>query len=362
MLPSPSRLRPDAVAPSVRPDLRLVPTKNRVAVLLNKNAKRVSERTYHQFERLMPAEDLFFSRDLDEAKIHAQTIVDRRYGTVLVGGGDGTVTCTMNLLMNAAEAASTTGLKHALPDVGVLRLGTGNGLAYLTGAGKPQNDVLRAIAGERAPAHPLRLIEDGKSGWVFPFASLGYDARVLNDYINVVDKTKTGFGRALAKSLPGYFYAIGTRTIPAELRQKRPNLRLTALGRASIIDPETREEIPLEKNATLFDGIARAVSVGTSPFYGFGMKILPYARRRSDRFQVRVSSASISYLLSHLPSLWAGTLNKHMVDFLVEGVRIESTEKLPLQFAGDARGETNDVELRLAQRAFRFVEGTGQAR
>lgn len=343
-----------------RAELRLVPRENRVAVLLNANAKRVNEKVLRKFEQVIPEQDLYYSETLEQGASHARAIIDQRYSTVMVGGGDGTITSTMNLLLDAAKEGSTRSTRHALPDIGVLRLGTGNGLAYLTGAGNPTHDVLRVVAGDRPVAEPLRLMEDPASGWVFPFASLGYDARVLNDYIDVINSTKTGFGRTLAKSLPGYFYALGTRTIPGELRQKRAQLRLVSLGRASIIDPETKEEIPLAANATLFEGVARAVLMGTSPFYGFGMKVLPYARRRSDRFHVRVSAASITYLLTHLPSLWSGKLDtSDVVDFLVEGVQIESSEPLPLQMAGDARGKTDRLEVRLAERAFRFVHGTG---
>jgi diacylglycerol kinase family enzyme len=300
---------------------------------------------------------------LDQAKSYARQIIAERYSTVMVGGGDGTITHTMNLLIEAAEALSRGNVRHALPDIGVLKLGTGNGLAYLTGSGKPTNDVLRVLSGAKPPAQPLRLVEDVSSGWMFPFASLGYDARVLNDYLDVLNATKTGFTRSLAKTLPGYFYALGTRTIPGELRQKRAQISVVSTGRASIIDPETGEEIPLEPRAKLFDGIARSVIVGTSPFYGFGMKVLPYARRRSDRFHVRVSSCAISFILARLPQLWSGKLKSDgIVDFLVEGVRIESTEALPLQMAGDARGSAKQVELRLAERAFRFIEGTGEAK
>lgn len=366
MLPSPSRLRPQEEAftgRGRRPELRLVPRESRVAVLLNANAKRVNRKVLQHFGKVIPEQDLYYSESLEDAARHARAIIDQRYSTVMVGGGDGTITSTMNLLLDAAKEASTRTSRHALPDIGVLRLGTGNGLAHLTRAGKPTKDVLRVVAGDRPPAEPLRLIEDSRSGWVFPFASLGYDARVLNDYIDVVNSTKTGLGRALAKTLPGYFYALGTRTIPGELRQKRARMRVTAVGRASIIDPETKEEIPLATDATLFEGIARAVLVGTSPFYGFGMKVLPYARRRSDRFHVRVSAASITYLLTHLPSLWSGSLeSSEVVDFLVEGVRVESSEALPLQMAGDARGKTGELELRLAERAFRFVHGTADVK
>jgi diacylglycerol kinase family enzyme len=360
MLPSPSRLRPiDETFPALPArDLRLVPRESRVAVVLNANAKRVNRRVLSEVERILPRGDVYYSETLEQAKAFARAIIDQRYTTVLVGGGDGTVTSLMNHLVEAAAGPFSV---RPLPDIGVLRLGTGNGLGNLTRAGKPIHDVLRVVGGDRPPAQPLRLVEDVPSGWIFPFASLGYDARVLNDYIDVVDHTTSRFGRWLAKSLPGYFYALGTRTIPGELEQKRAHMRVVALGRASIIDPETKEEIPLENGATLFDGIARSVAVGTSPFYGFGMRILPYARRRSDRFHVRVSTAPISYLLSHLPSLWAGTLTKYFHDFLVEGVRVDSTERLPLQMAGDARGLVDRLELRLSSRAFRLIEGTSAA-
>jgi diacylglycerol kinase family enzyme len=321
----------------------------------------VTSRVKAHFERVVPKDDLFFSTSIEEAEQQARAIIERRYNTVLAGGGDGTITNTMNMLLRAAESLGRGSYRHALPDVGVLRLGTGNGLASLTGSGSPLDDVMRMIGGDRPNALPLRLVEDVGSGWVFPFASLGYDAQVLNDYVDMCSETKSDFGKTMAKTLAGYFYALGTRTIPHEMKSERTQLRVVSLGRASIIDPETDEEIPLERNATLFDGMARSISAGTSPFYGYGMCIHPFARRRSDRFHVRVSTAPISYLLSHLPSLWKGTLRTpYISDFLVEGVRIETDNPMPLQMAGDARGHTDHLELRLSDRAFRLLEGSGK--
>ncbi len=177
----------------------------------------------------------------------------------------------------------------------------------------------------------------------------------------MVKDAKSNVGKKLAKTLAGYFYALGTRTIPHELKNERAHVRILATGRSSIIDPETDEEIPLEKGATLFEGIARSISAGTSPYYGFGLMVHPFARRRMDRFHLRVSSASISYLLSHLPSLWKGTMRTpSIVDFLVEGVVIESSIKMPLQLAGDAAGFTDRLELSLSDRAFRLLEGSAK--
>ena len=338
----------------------MIPREPRVAVLLNANAKRVNQGVRDAFARLVPENDLFFSQSLTQGSHFAHQIIERRYDTVMLGGGDGTISAMLNLLLKAADAQSTADAAHLLPDIAVLRLGTGNGLGYLSGAGKPVQDAMRLLSGERPSTQTLRLIADADEGTVTPFGSLGYDAQMLNDHVDVVNQSRGPMSRALAKSLGGYFYALGTRTIRTELKAQRSGLRLTALGRASIVDPETDEEIPLDPHAVLFDGTARSVSFGTSPFYGFGLRALPFARRRSDRFHVRVSMASVAYLLTHLSSLWKGTLRTpDFVDFLVEGVRIETERPWPTQYAGDAMGHRDRVSLQLAPRTFSLVDGTG---
>ncbi len=328
----------------------------RVAVLLNGNAKKVTERVRRKFERLVPPEDLFFSRTIDEARRYALEIIDGGYRTVMVGGGDGTVAHAMNLLLEAARVRGLS--KDGLPSIGILRLGTGNGLAALSGAGRPVEEVLRALAGEPGPSHALRLVEDTASGWVCPFASIGYDAQVLCDYVDFLESQTTAMGQKFARSFAGYVYTIGARTIPTELKAERSHFRIVSTGQSSIIDPESQEEIPLARGATMFEGNARAIALGTSPFYGYALKVLPFARRRNDRFHLRVSMASISYLLTHLPSLWSGKLRTpQFVDFLTDGVTIESSVPLPFQMAGEACGRRDRLDLRLADRAFGLVEG-----
>jgi len=329
----------------------------RVAVLLNANAKRVNERVRAQFEAIVPRDDLFFSRSLEEGREIARTIIARRYDTVLAGGGDGTIVGAMNLLLNAANEGKTGLYRPPLPDVGVLRLGTGNGLGYATGAGKPLEDAMQIIAGQRPRARPLQLMEDRAGGDVFPFASLGYDAQLLNDYVSQWRATSNPMAQTVMKSVAGYFVALGTRTIPQQIRSGTPQIRLTALGRCSRIDPTTDEEVPLPAGSTLFEGGARTVMFGTTPYYGYKMKVFPYAERRSDRFQLRVSTAGIPYILANLPSIWDGThRTDKFVDFLVEGVRFESSEAMPYQTAGDARGYRSDLEVQLSARTFRVLD------
>ncbi len=357
MLVSPSQLQP--AADTARPflgHLRVV-GRRRVAVVLNANAKRVTRKVRDRFAQAVPEEDLFFSRSLEEAESFARTIIDRRYDTVLAGGGDGTIVNTMNMLLRAAEAQSSGLYRPPLPDIGVLRLGTGNGLGYATGAGKPMDDVLEVLSGRVPQARPLQLMEDADGKAIFPFASLGYDAQLLNDYMGMVKAADTPMAHALMKTLAGYFVALGLRTIPQQLRARTPEIRLVATGRVSKIDPETDEEIPLANGSTIYEGTARAVAMGTTPYYGYNLKVFPFADRRSDRFHVRVSNASIPFVLGHLPSLWNGSLRTPMIqDFLVEGVRIESSEELPYQTSGDARGYRRSLEVNLSPRTFRVLD------
>lgn len=331
----------------------------RVAVLLNARAKRVNREVQRGFERLVPAEDLFFSESLEDSRAICRSIVERRYGVLLTGGGDGTIMRAMNDLLSAADDLSSGLFRPPLPDLGVLRLGTGNALASATRAGRPLEDAALVLSGRRPAARPLSLLEERSSGEVSTFGSIGYDAQLLNDYLDFCRETSGPVLAAVKKSLAGYFYALFTRTVPQQLRNADPRLRIVAKGRASMIDPVTQEEVPLAADSTLFEGAARAVAFGTTPYYGFKLKIFPYAERRPDRLHLRVSTASIPYLLARLPSLWDGTIEGAFVDFLVEGASIESSVPLPYQVGGDGRGYRDHVEVGLSPRTFRILDRSG---
>ncbi|MBI2379115.1 MAG: hypothetical protein HYV07_34305 [Deltaproteobacteria bacterium] len=334
-----------------------MPRSGRVAVLLNANAKRVTPAVRRSFERITPREDLFFSRSLEEAESFSSEIIQRRYDVVLTGGGDGTLVQTLNFLLSAVDRHSRGLHRPKLPDIGILRLGTGNALASATGAGRPLEDALAVLAGDIPRARPLSLVEECDGGQVHPFASLGYDAALLNDYLSCCRSVDSPAGRQVMKSVAGYFYALFSKTIPADLRSSVPNLRVVAQGRASVIDPQTDEEVPLQTGATLFEGRAKNVMWGTAPYYGFKMMVLPFAERRSDRFHLRVSTVSIPYLLGHLPGLWRGTLRTPgIIDFLVEGARIESDVAMPYQTGGDGRGYRSSLDIALSPRTFRVLD------
>ncbi len=185
----------------------LVRHSERVAVLLNANARNVSETLKRELENFVPPDDLYISRCFDDARSIARSVLERGYGTVLTGGGDGTFVGYVNCLFeeamqrpgtadgrNALKLAPVPAHRVRLPRFGVLKLGTGNALADFAGASARRvgvvEDILRARSGECSASRPLHLlVHEGKRAH---FAGLGIDARLLNDYVSIKDRVGSG--------------------------------------------------------------------------------------------------------------------------------------------------------------------------
>src|SRR5881296_1145450 len=167
---------------------------DRVAVLLNANARSVSDALKRELENFVPPEDLYYSRCFDDARSIARQVLDKGYRTVLTGGGDGTfvgyVNCLFEEAMQPRHGISRGALRLApvpahsvrMPRVGALKLGTGNAVADFGGATGRRvgvvEDILRARSGEVSSSLELHLLShEGKRA---PFAGLGIDAALLN--------------------------------------------------------------------------------------------------------------------------------------------------------------------------------------
>src|SRR5262245_234424 len=82
------------------------PDPTRIAVLLNRNARRVSDGLARRMERIVGGDNFFYSKSLEEAESFAREIVQRGYGTVVCGGGDGTLCRSVNLIHRYVEEAN----------------------------------------------------------------------------------------------------------------------------------------------------------------------------------------------------------------------------------------------------------------
>src|SRR5205823_7707741 len=118
----------------------------KVAVLLNANARSVSDGLKRELENFVPPEDLYYSRCFEDARSISRQVLDKGYRTVLTGGGDGTFVGYVNCLFEQAQQPRVNTALGAfklvpvpvgeilMPRFGVLKLGTGNAVADYVGA------------------------------------------------------------------------------------------------------------------------------------------------------------------------------------------------------------------------------------
>jgi len=329
------------------------PSEQRVAVLLNPNAKRVSAAVRGAIANVVAAEDIFVSHSESEARQIARTVVARGYKTVFTGGGDGTF---MGFFNKICDCVGST----RLPRFGILRLGTGNALASVVGAsslrsGGVLDDLLRTRAGEVGGIFELDLVEvDGQR---CPFAGLGVDAQIINSYGQVKSRYRR-LGRWLEGSF-GYALAVGTKSIPYYLaHRKTPEIEVINTGSTAFrLDSEGRPAgAAIEYGDVLYRGPAMVVAGSTLPNFGFDLRFFPFAGRRRGNMHLRIFSGSVLGVVAHLRQTFRGTyFPKGVSDFFCQSVRIRASQAMPLEIGGDPCGERNELNLRIADRPVELV-------
>lgn len=332
------------------------PLQDRIAVVVNGNARNVTADVISTLDRILQGGDLFVSRRLEEGPELARTIVNRAYGTVLTGGGDGTFTAVVTDVVKEARRQG-----RPLPRFGFLKLGTGNALAWVVGAsGEKRRGITKDLQRlqQDAGSRPVRLIET--EGLIAPFAGFGVDAVVLQDY----DRVKRQLLKTpLAPIAPGalsYVVSSVTRSIPSYFFRAVPHCRVVNDGAdayrvGSKGAPMGR---PIPKGETIYEGPARIAAVSTIPYYGFGFRAFPFAEERPDRMSLRISTITPIPFVANFRSIWRGEYENPSVffDYLVEAVTFELDPPTPFQIGGDPRGERSRVEAVLSPTAIRLVD------
>ncbi len=326
------------------------------AVLLNANAKQVNARVCRALSSVVPDEHVYLSRDSRDATAIADTVVQRRYGTVFTGGGDGTFVSWVNHILDRAERRSAPP-----PRFGVLALGTGNAVAEVVGATPDGHlqDLQRFLRGEIPFYRRLDLLTcEGRRS---PFAGVGIDAAVLNDYNWLRQRIGgTALGR-IAAGIPGYGLAIAVRSAPRQLLQRRPSYcEIVNTGRAAWKLDERGRRIgrPIERGELLYAGPCMMTAGGTVPYYGFGLRAFPFALARPGTMHLRVMThVPVSSLLLNVRRIWAGDYSHPgLLDFQVEQVSMRFERPMPLQIGGDAEGWREELSLGMAPHGVEVVD------
>lgn len=334
-------------------------TADRVAIVVNGNAKQVTDELVEVLDQLVQSGDLYVSRSLEEGQEIAETIVERGYPTVLTGGGDGTF---VQVVTWVNQAAKKRGLP--LPRFGFLRLGTGNALAWVVGAQNIRGRGVFADLGrlrKEGGSRQLRLLE--VEGLLTPFAGTGTDAIVLSHFEGV----KAIFARTpvlerFATGGAAYATAIVTRSIPDQIARPSRKVRIVNEGEDTRrIGPDGQPTGSLvRRGEVIYEGPSRMVIFSTIPYWGFGARIFPFAADREDRFQLRVVDVGPLMLASHVRAIWKGTYTHPGIhDFLVDHISVHYEQPMPLQVGGDLIGERSDYDARLYPEPIRVVDYYG---
>jgi diacylglycerol kinase family enzyme len=325
---------------------------SRVAVVVNGNAKSVTAEVIETLDQILDSGDLFVSRRVEESEGIARALVERGYGTILTGGGDGTFTVVVTAVVKEARRRGVT-----VPRFGLLRLGTGNSLAWVLGSSRSGDKgprARRALAADlqrlRADAGSRELCLVEAEGMFSPFCGFGIDAAVLSDYAAVKSALSRGPFRRLAPGMASYAIAALTRTIPSYIVRRTPHCRIINEGGDALRVGEKGARIgaPIRKGAVIYEGPAKIAAVGAIPYYGFGFRIFPYAEDRPDRMHLRISNISPLGFIRHFGPIWRGEYEdpEILFDYFVDDVTIEMDPPTSFQIGGDVRGERARVRVR----------------
>lgn len=327
-----------------------------VAVLLNANAKAVNARVRRALSRVVPHEHLFFSTTHDEATAIAEEVVSRRYRTVFTGGGDGTFVAFVNRILETAERR-----RARPPRFGVLALGTGNAVAEMVGAAprRHAHDLARYLRGEVDGVRRLDLLTC--AGRRTPFAGVGIDAAVLNDYNWIRTRLAGTPLERLGLGAAGYGLAVALRSAPRVLRERRPSYcEIVNVGRPAFRLDAAGERIgpSVGHGELLYAGPCMLAAASTVPYYGLGLRAFPFAEREPGLMHLRVASRiGVATLLLNLPRVWSGSFSHEgLLDFHADRVALRFERPMPLQIGGDAEGWRDEVTFGMAPRPVEIVD------
>ncbi|QDG51267.1 hypothetical protein FIV42_11100 [Persicimonas caeni] len=334
--------------------VRVVRTPGRYAVLLNARAKGWTGKLHHDIQRFVSSQDLYLTDDFRQAERTVDKLIAADYDAIFTGGGDGTICYLMSAIEERIRAGKVS--RDDAPPVGVLRMGTGNAIATFVGAGPVTEDLRALRAGAPLVVHEVDMLE-GAEG-LFPFAGIGWDAEVLNDYEWLKDAVRDTAVENYATGFGGYWMSLISRTIPKALRQKPVTITITNTADEALrIDQSGNVIRTYEPGEVIFEGPVSTCAPATIPYWGFKIRMFPQAATRPGFAHLRCFDGTVPWILSHLHKYWKGEFRPEDIDdFLIKRVDVEVHDRaVPYQVAGDGVGYERRVEWKVADAPVRLA-------
>lgn len=330
------------------------PPSGGVAVVVNGNAKNVTDEVISNLDQILRGTDLYVSKSLEHAKQIAEQLVLKGYGTVLTGGGDGTFTVMVSEIVAAAER-----LGRPRPRFGFLKLGTGNALAHVVGVSGKDGlaaDIRRLK--EEAGSRKIGLVE--VDGTLTPFCGFGADAEMLEDYARVKNRLAATPLKRLGQGLAGYVLSGLGKTLPRQLLRPMFHCRIVNCGGpVHRLGPRGAPEgRPMEYGEVIYEGPARMIAASTIPYLGFGLRFFPFAEEYPEQLSLRIATMGATEFARNIQAIWKGEYAnpRHLIDFVGQDVLVTVDPAQPFQVGGDLQCQRHEARLRLSPKPIRLVD------
>ena len=314
-------------------------------------ARKVNQSTLDLITKHVDIEDVYVTHTIEQSDQSLDEIIEKRYPLVLCGGGDGTAMRIIEQMRLKVSKHNASGGNYQVPKFGLLKLGTGNGWAGITRMpnGVEPIWVIRQHTMDQLLFSKFNMME--AENRLFHFGGFGYDALVLNDYIDMKKNYTEGFKWKLANSLVGYLGTIFAKSIP-KITIESFNLNVRVINESDqpvykCSHSKGLEETDYKKGDTLYEGKCQASVFGTTSDYGFGLKVMPWAMTKKGYFQVRTSDVGAMIPLMNIKRLWQGKIeHPRIYDFLVTEARLEFEDESPFQLGGDPEGYRQSLHVK----------------
>ena len=231
------------------------------------------------------------------------------YVTAVMVGGDGTLGVAYNVVAGRDDLS-----------LGYIPAGFGNATAHLLRLPRDPEGLVEVLRAGDARALDLVAVD----GRLALFAGAGWDALVAGRYAAAGARRLPGWAMAVARSLPDLW--------------RRPNVEVRA-------DDWVVHRGPME-----------LLVVGTTPFYGRGLRVNPGARPDAGTLSLRVYPGPATRLGVEA-GRWVLGMTPHARRIAATRVELRATDggDIPVQADGDLLGARSAWTFELRPRAVRLI-------
>ena len=288
-------------------------------------------------------------------------IVDQKFSHVFPLGGDGTIVDHYNEIKSRAED-----INQAIPTFIFGKIaGSGRALAEFVGAKRGYGQLEKITALERFSSLPtlefpmMEVFLDNQDKSTYSFcAGIGLDASVLRKY-----------NEGKIKGLLGYLIA----TFKTALKDNTVQLpqAIVTCNKGRVVEIEKNEMVTdrhLKPGETIFEGPIATIIAGTTRYFGYEMKALPYANIASIEptglMHARIITGNdrgqiLRHLAFHPYSIFHGTFRSDNVKEILAHditIKIKNERGEETQVAGDYEGFHKKIKFSFSKDKMQVVD------